>query len=382
MFLLNELIFLSPLAVYVCFRVRKLIASRLFKNVFTVFFVFLGLGFPLAETLSHRAAGGWAKYPLIAGYYSLPLLLYLVLTVILSDLIIGSLRLLKILPKETVRSPEFRAIRVYTYLAVPVVVVILGVLNYHYLRVKEYSIEVNRKSSEIRQLKIAFAADFHLGEQTDRHFLERFVAKINALRPDVVLIGGDVLEGDRRDEKTDTCEAQFRQIKSRYGVYAAPGNHEMHGENKRDFFDQSGIKLLQDAVEKIDGAFYLVGRNDNHSGRRKSIAELLQDTPNDLPVILMDHRPTDLERVSNSFVDIQLSGHTHHGQLFPLNFITNHIYELSWGYLKKRQTHFFVTSGVQLWGPPVRTVGASEILLIDVIFQDNREDPSYEQADQ
>lgn len=382
MYLLNELIFLSPLAVYVCFGVRRLIARGFFKNVFTVFFVFLVLGFPLAETLSHRSAGGWTKYLMIAGYYSLPLLLYLVLVVILSDLVIGFLRLVKIVAKETVRSPRFRAIRLYAYLAVPVMVVILGVLNYHYLRVRTYSIEVPRKSSELRQLKIAFAADFHIGALTGRRFLERLVGKINDLQPDVVLIGGDVLEGDRRDEKTDAYEAQFRQIKSRYGVYAAPGNHEMHGEYRRDFFDRSGIKLLQDAVEKIDGAFYLVGRNDNHSGRRKSLDELLRDTPDDLPVILMDHRPTDLENVSTGYVDIQLSGHTHHGQLFPINFITSHIYELSWGYLKKRQAHFFVTSGVQLWGPPVRTAGASEILLIDVTFQDKRKESSHEQGDQ
>src|SRR5512136_2761589 len=254
MYLLNELIFLSPLAVYVCFRVRRLIARRLFKNAFAVFFVFLVLGVPLAETLSHRSAGGWAKYLMIAGYYSLPLLLYLVLVVVLIDLAVGCLRLLKIVAKETVGSPRFRTIRLYTYLAVPAVVVILGILNYHYLRVKEYSIEVPRKSSELGQLKIAFAADFHLGALTERHFLERVVAKINALKPDIVLIGGDVLEGDRRDETTDAYEAQFRRIKSRYGVYAAPGNHEMHGENRRDFFDRSGIIFLQDAVKKIDEA--------------------------------------------------------------------------------------------------------------------------------
>jgi hypothetical protein len=371
MFLLNELVFFSPLVIYAYFRIRKLIAKKLFKNIFTAFFIFLVLGFPVAETMSHRSVSGWAKYFMIAGYYSLPFMLYLVPIVILSDLITGVIRLLKIISRETIRSPRFRIIRLCLLLMIPVVIVTMGAVNYHHLQVKEYSIEVPRKSSEIRQLKIAFAADFHLGEITEDHFMERFVTKVNALNPDIVLIGGDVLEGDRQDEATDKIETQFRQIRSKCGVYAAPGNHEMHGGNRSDFFIKAGIRLLQDTVEKIDGAFYLAGRNDSHSRNRKSIDELLQNTSDDLPVILLDHRPTDFDRVSHSIVDIQLSGHTHHGQLFPVNFITQHKYELSWGYMKKRQTHFFVTSGVQLWGPPVRTVGASEILVINVVFRDN-----------
>jgi predicted MPP superfamily phosphohydrolase len=370
MFLLNELLILSPVIVYVCLRIRKLIARRLLKNLFTVLFVLLVLGFPVAETLSHNDGTGWTKYLISAGYYSLPLLLYLSLAVILSDLAVGAVRLLKIIPKEAVRQTGFRLTRLGFVLTIPVVIVVLGVLNYRYLRVKEYSIEVPRKSSSLRQLKIVFAADFHLGEITPAHFMEKFVAKVNAQNPDIVLIGGDVLEGDRRDEETDRYEAQFRQIKSKYGVYGAPGNHEGHRRSGGDFFGQAGIRLLQDEVEKIDAAFYLAGRKDKRSRDRKSIDELLRNTSNDLPVILLDHRPTDLEKVSQSIVDIQLSGHTHHGQLFPLNFITKHEYELSWGYKKKRQTHIFVTSGAGLWGPPVRTAGASEILVIKVAFRD------------
>jgi len=255
-------------------------------------------------------------------------------------------------------------------LATPALIVFAGILNYNHLRVKEYSIEVPRKSSAATRLKIAFAADFHLGDMTADRFLERFVGKVNSLDPDIVLIGGDIVEGHGREEKIDKFMSQFRELKSKYGVYAVPGNHEGYGGSRVDFFTRAGIRLLQDEVEKIDGAFYLAGRKDSHSRDRKSIDELLSATPADLPIILMDHRPTDLERVSQSHVDIQVSGHTHNGQLFPVNFITRSQYELSWGYKKKRQTHFFVTSGVQLWGPPVRTVGASEILMITVIFRD------------
>jgi len=369
-FLLNELIFLSPLLIYAYLRIRKLIVGTLSKRIFAAFFILLCLAFPVAEIISHNSGRGWARSLMITGYYSLPLLLYLVLVVILTDFTIGAAHLSRLVSSETLRAPGLRKARLCFVLAAPVIIVCFGIANYHHLRIKEYSIEVPRRSSEIARLKIAFAADFHLGDMTTEKFMEGFVDKVNALDPDIVLIGGDVLEGHGRADQMDGFIAQFRRLKSKYGVYAVPGNHEMYGSNRVDFFARAGIRLLEDEVEKIDGAFYLAGRKDSHSRERKSIDELLSGTPPDLPVILLDHRPTDLDRVSQSQVDIQLSGHTHNGQLFPVNFITQRQYELTWGYKKKRQTHFFVTSGVQLWGPRVRTAGRSEILIIKVVFRD------------
>ncbi|MDP2914973.1 MAG: metallophosphoesterase [Candidatus Aminicenantes bacterium] len=368
MWLLNELIFSIPLIIYVCLRIRKLLARKLYKNISTALFLFLVLAFPLAEILSHRAGPSWIRALMNIGYYTLPLLLYLVLTVVLTDLLIGLLRMLKVLSKEKVNGRRFRRFHLGFVVILPLVVVVLGILNFHHLRLKEYSVEIPRRSSVLTELKIVFASDFHLGDQTESDFMDRFVALVNAQNPDLVLIGGDVLEGDRRDEALDHFEAQFRQIKSKYGVFAAPGNHEGYGGNRDEFFTRAGIRLLRDAVEKIDGALYLTGRNDGRSRDRKTIEALLQGTPDDLPLILVDHRPTDIDNVSRTRVDLQISGHTHHGQLFPINFITNKQYELSWGYLKKGQTHFFVSSGAQVWGPRVRTVGDSEILLIRVNF--------------
>jgi uncharacterized protein len=166
----------------------------------------------------------------------------------------------------------------------------------------------------------------------------------------------------------------FRQIKTKYGVYACPGNHETHGwyrkNIKSDFFDKANINLLEDTFEVVNNSFCLVGRNDRRSNKRMPIDILLNKIPDHLPVIVMDHRPTNLEQVSqHGRVDIQLSGHTHYGQLFPLNYIILNIYELGWGYKKIRDTHFFVTSGIQLWGPPVRTAGNSEIMVINVDFK-------------
>jgi len=368
-FLMNEFLMAAPLIVYVGYRFRKLLARRLYKNLSTALYVLLFLAYPLSEFLSHGSGGSSTRWLMIAGGYALPLLLYLVLFVAAADLVLGLLRLTGIVSKETVGNATFRRCRLAVYLLVPAAIVAWGIFNFNHLRAKEYAIQVPRKSSSIARLKVVFAADFHLGERTAAGFMERFVDLVNAQKPDIILIGGDVFEGDRRNEVSEERASQFRRLRAPYGVFGVPGNHERYGGNRFDFFAKAGIRLLLDEVVRVDEAFILAGRKDGRNGNRLSIAELLSGTTDDLPVILLDHRPTDLEAASRSIADILLSGHTHHGQLFPANLVTQAQYELDWGYKKKRNTHIFVTSGIQLWGPPVRTVGSSEILVIDVTFR-------------
>ena len=371
MYLMNELLFLSPLAIYVLWRIRSLSRRRMTKNILTVLFLLVVLGYPTAERLAHGSLSGGKRFIVMAGYDALPFLLYLVIAVLLSDAVIGALRLTRVISRETVRRPAFRRTWLAFLIAVPALILAYGIWNHHHLSVSEYSIEVPRRSSPVEALRIVFASDFHLGAMTDAHFMEKFVAKVNALNPDVVLIGGDVMEGHSGD-KPEKFIAGFRELRTKYGVYAVPGNHESYGGgiNRNAFFERAGIRLLRDEVITVGGAFYLAGRVDGgHRRRRKSLTDILRGTAGDLPIILLDHIPVGLEEASRAGVDIQLSGHTHNGQLFPMNFIHARIYELSWGHLVKGRTHFFVSSGVQLWGPPVRTAGVSEIMLINVAFK-------------
>jgi hypothetical protein len=369
MYLFNELLMSVPLVVYAGWRLRRLIARRALKNFSTALLALLAAGYPAAESLSHGTIGGALKLLVLAGYYALPLVLYFTMTVFLTDLAVAILRLSKAVSRQAVRNDRFRLRRLAFVLSVPVLVVAAGIVNANVLRVREYTVEVPRRSSTLREMKVVFAADLHLSGLTPKGWLAGFVDKVNAQKPDIVLIGGDILEGHGDDGAMGVIEAQFRRLEARYGVFAVPGNHEGYARTTPEFFDRSGIRLLQDAVEKIDDASTLIGRKDGRSRNRKSVDELLLDAPGGLPVILLDHRPTDMERVSRTRVDLQLSGHTHHGQLFPVNFVTQREYGLSWGHRKTGNTHFIVTSGAQLWGPPVRTVGASEILVIHVVLQ-------------
>ena len=361
-------IYLLP-TIYTFFRVKKLFTQALPKKLFTLIYIVLALGFPLAEFLSHQNNASWVKFFILLGYYSLPFLLYLFLLVLLLDILRGINHPLKIVPVEIIRGRVFRVTTLWILFVFAAAVVIIGAVHMNTIRVKEYRVTVPRESGVIKHLKIALAADFHLGQMTHKRFMEKFTEKINSLNPDIVLIPGDIVEGHRNDGDMGEYERLFRQIKTKYGVYASLGNHESHGRSsKLDFLAASGIKVLADTFVVIDNSFILAGRKDRRSNHRKPLAELLAKAPGHLPVVVLDHRPTGLEQVSQHGVDIQVSGHTHNGQLFPLNLIIKQIYELGWGYKKIRDTHFFVTSGIQAWGPPVRTAGNSEIMVINVDF--------------
>jgi uncharacterized protein len=355
------------LNIYSLSRIRGLFASGSPKIIFTILYVIVTLAFPVTEILSHTISAAGLNPLLRPGYLTLPFLLYLFLLVLLRDVLLGLNLVLKLVPVGTLRSPRVRTISLCCLFAVPALIVFAGRLHFSDIKIHRYNIVIPARSSLLRHLRIALASDFHLKEMTDQDFMPRFVSLVNSTDADILLIPGDVLEGDRQDGQLGEFESQFRNVQTRWGIYASPGNHESFGRRTRlDFFRKSGITMLQDSALVVANAFSLVGRNDNHLAERKPIADLIGSVPDSLPVFVIDHRPTDIRSVSATNADILVSGHTHHGQLFPFNLITERVYELSWGYKRANNTHVFVTSGVQVWGPPVRTAGDSEILIIDV----------------
>lgn len=354
--------------IYIYFRINHLLIPKGQKLIFSFFYLLLFVAFPTAEMLSHLETNFLS--PLLrVGYYTMPFMLYLFLLVLIFDIFLLFNLLFKWLPSGFLKSTSFRRRGLITVVIGPALVVLYGIVNFNYIRVSDYSIEVPGKSSKQQNVSVAFISDFHIGDLTSIKFIERFIAKMESIDPDIILFGGDLLEGDRDDIRTSHIESLFRQLRAPYGIYGVFGNHEHHGgRSSSNFYQHAGIKLLNDTSLLIDGSFYLAGRKDARNRNRLSIDDITKNLLDQYPILLLDHRPTDINSVSQSSVDIQLSGHTHHGQLFPFNLISRSIYEISWGHKKIENTHFFVTSGIQLWGPPVRTIGKSEIMLINVKF--------------
>lgn len=356
--------------IYVFFRIKHLFISKGYGLRYSLVYLVIAAIYPIAENLTDHGTNLTLQLLSDASGYILPLFLYLFLCVLIFDLFLLLNLLFRFIRPETRKSFSFRFYTLTVMVILSVFTVVGGAINLNTIRVTKYQVDVPRRNSTIDHLRVAFAADLHLQQNTSLRFIEQFVRKINALQPDLILYGGDMTEGDRENESTEIIESALKQVQAKYGVYGVTGNHEFYGgQEQGSFFLKAGITLLCDTIVRIDDSFYLAGRYDQHFRKRKPVSEILGKDSLDLPVILVDHRPTELQEVSLTGTDVQFSGHTHNGQLFPINLITGSIYELSWGYKKIRNTHFFVTSGLRLWGPPVKTAGKSEIMLVDIRFE-------------
>ena len=356
--------------IYLLFRIRQLFISKGYRNWYLLVYLLIAAIYPLFGRSAYEHMNFLSQVMYAISSYLLPFYLYLFLAVLLYDLFLLINLLAKIVPSETRKRFSFRWITLSVMILLSVSIVVAGAINLNTIRVSKYEIEVPRKNSRLDHLRVAFVADIHIQQNTSIRFIDQFVRKANALQPDVLLYGGDIVEGHREEGTTTAVESALNNVKTKYGSFAVLGNHESYGrKDQYSFFRRAEITLLRDTVIRIDSSFYLAGRYDQRYWQRKTANELLNRTTPDLPVLLMDHRPTELQEASLTATAVQFSGHTHNGQLFPLNYILNRMYELSWGYRKIRDTHFFVTSGLRLWGPPVKTAGKSEIILVDIRFK-------------
>lgn len=355
--------------IYLFVRIWNLFIPGKYRWPYIILFAILFLIYPISSLAGEDGAGILSDVTGKISEYLLPFFLYLFLFILLTDILLLIIIIFRILPREKIREQSLRTIVFFVIICLSVLIVIAGVINFNSIRISEYKIDVQNKSSDLSHLRIAYISDFHIQEDTPAGFIKRAVQKVNRINPDIMLFGGDIFEGEDEDKNIYEVESLLGSIKTKYGVYGVLGNHEHYSRQDRgSFFNKAGIKILIDSAVVFSRSFVLAGRNDSHISTRKNINELMNYLPDSLPVILMDHRPSEIKQIAGTLTDILLSGHTHNGQLFPINFITRKVYDLSMGYRKFGRTHVFVSSGLRLWGFPVRTTGKSEIVVIDVNF--------------
>jgi predicted MPP superfamily phosphohydrolase len=185
---------------------------------------------------------------------------------------------------------------------------------------------------------------------------------------DIILLPGDIMDDNVNAYLAEKMQPHLAKLKAPMGVYATLGNHDLFGDQDR--IDQeirkAGITVLRDETLTLNNELVLIGRNDDLTRNRPSTEILLKQVNTDLPTILLDHRPTDIEKHASLPLDIQVSGHAHKGQIFPASLITKMIYRLDYGHEKIGNPHFFVTSGYGFWGIPMRLGSQSEVVIIDV----------------
>lgn len=239
-------------------------------------------------------------------------------------------------------------------------IMVYGIYNASNPITKEYEITVNKNLNN--DIVIGMISDLHLGTIHKATILEEIVEHANMLHADIFILAGDIFDENTSEELQERAYYAFSKIKTKYGVYYIEGNHDLLTERRIQGFSDHGIHILNDKVVLIDNQFYLVGRKDNRRKTlgtpRKELATLLKEASNSKPIILVDHQPVEQEQASKLGVDLQLSGHTHAGQIFPSNYF------LQYGYQQKNNSHFIVSSGYGVWGFSFRTAGRSEIVSV------------------
>lgn len=362
--------------------------SAVFRAVFIIFYILIAssllTGFLINKPeFLHRILKN-------TGNYFLGTFLYIILVIVVVDLV-------RLILKYVfhARFLEFRSTFVITgfvCMALIILISVYGILHVSTIKVTPYEVTVNKKVKDMDSLKIVLLADTHFGYSINCRHAQKMVEKINAQDPDIVCIAGDIFDNDYDaiSDPEGVCNA-LKSIKSRYGVYACWGNHDLDepilagftfGGKKKDQADprmeqllrDANIHLLTDEAELIDDKFYVVGRNDSSrthklGGQRLSPAQLTKDLDLDKPVIFIDHQPKQLQETADARADLDLCGHTHDGQIFPGNLFIHLFWENSFGYLKKDKMHNIVTSGVGVWGPDMRVGTNCEICPITVHFQ-------------
>ncbi|WP_101774716.1 metallophosphoesterase [Pasteurella oralis] len=241
----------------------------------------------------------------------------------------------------------------------------LSVYNAYTPVVIHYQVQLDKPITPIR---LGVASDLHLGTLFGSRQLDKLAELMQQQNVDIILMPGDIMDDNTHAYVAENMRPHLSKLRAPLGVYATLGNHDFFGHQQaiKQELEQAGIEVLFDQSKVINHEFVLVGRNDDLLKTRPSAEQLLQNVNTELPVILLDHRPTEIEKHAKLPIDIQVSGHAHKGQIFPANIITHLLYPLDYGYERIGNGHFFVTSGYGFWGIPMRLGSQSEIFIIDV----------------
>lgn len=237
--------------------------------------------------------------------------------------------------------------------------------NIHYRNKVRVALNLETSKPIAKDYTIVMASDLHLGYHNTRSDLSHWVDLINAEHPDLVLIAGDIVDISVRPLFAEDMAAEFRRLEA--PVYACLGNHEYYSREPRarQFYEDAGICLLKDSCALV-GDFCIIGRDDRSNRHRANLNKLLQLADQTKYCILLDHQPYHLEQTEQAGIDFQLSGHTHEGQIWPISWITHALYECAWGVYQRGGTHYYISSGLGIWGGKFRLGTQSEYIVLKI----------------
>ena len=337
-------------------------AIEVWIGIFLITHILLLLSVTKLLANSYRWMSGWML-----------VMHFMMLTAVATSVLYGGFWFLTPLLDSTLDRSEMVAIGLRVFALLFFIALFAYALYSAYIPVvRELSIKINKPLKN--PLRIAVASDLHLGRLFGNKAIERLYIMLNAHQADILLMPGDIMDDNTQAFSTYNMKDSLAKLVASLpnGVYATLGNHDLYGHELpiSESLRAAGVQLLNDEVTELDHqgeVVWLMGRFDNHKHQRVATAELLAQVNSAEPVILLDHRPSAIVEHSQLPIDLQVSGHTHNGQIFPANFIVSAINRLGYGYEAIGKGHFVVSSGYGFWGIPFRLGSRSEVWIINLL---------------
>lgn len=347
-----------------------------FRAIYWVVFALIAFSYILGRSLQSFFPATLNRIIAWVGSYWMAAMFYLVLILSVFEVLRLADRFLPIIPTSIKGNPSFPLV-----LGLAIFLTITGILAYGSWnalnpQIHRYELTINKKAGDLNDLHIVMVSDIHLGTIHQNSTLTGLVERVNKLNPDLILFAGDVLDENVEVFIEQKMADTFRLLKAKYGVFASLGNHEYiggHAEEAIQYLGEGGVKVLRDEAVKVNDSFYVIGRDDASGGRyrgveRSDLHPLVESLDRSLPLILMDHQPSQIDEAVIEGIDLQLSGHTHRGQMWPNQYITQRIFLEDWGLLEQGNFNLIVSNGYGTWGPPIRIGNQPEIVDIYIKF--------------
>lgn len=267
------------------------------------------------------------------------------------------------LPFRRIQKVQQLYLRGIVPVALTLVALIFGYFHMQNVQASYYTIE-----NPSVNLRIAFLSDLHYPNAMSKERMQEICDEISAQKPDLLLLGGDIVDESTTDAQIRECFSLLGSIESTYGGYFACGNHDnlfrgyAFAPVLKEALDSSGITLLADRAVQI-GELTLIGRKDLSDSSRKELSQLIPE--NASYVLSLDHQPTKAEEAAQQGADLMLSGHTHNGQIWPIGYI-NSLLGPKYGHYTFGEMDLIVSSGMVGWAYPVRTQGICEYVILDL----------------
>ena len=355
------LVGVSASAAYISWHIWQLVPFGILGKWLVVAAILLCFACLFLNTLLDKMPMPLATALYEVGTSSIFIGLYLLMLFVVLDL----LRLIRLIPKEFLYNSWTGTVTISA--------LIIGVFVYgylHYMDKKRVEIQLNTEQKMKQKHRIVMLTDLHLGYHNRADEFRKWIDTVNKEQPEAVLIGGDIIDRSIRAINEQNMAAEFKRLKA--PVYACLGNHEYYsGEPKaKQFYKEAGINLLIDnhALVPLKGGdtLLVIGRDDRTNMRRAPLKTLAEKAPHGYYTIVIDHQPYHLEEAQQAGVDFQLSGHTHYGQVWPISWIEDAIYEDAFGALQKGKTQYYVSSGIGIWGGKFRIGTQSEYIVAEL----------------